>query len=626
LMSNQIFLLVLIYLLLCSMVWAQEEELIGDVSDGSRATPVHLIQLIDHDSSVVRLDDQPLMPYSTKITCGKCHNYDKIGTGLHFNAGDSAASAGRPGHPWIYVDQQSGTQIPLSYRDWPGTYLPQEIGISTLNFLETFGRHMPGGGVGEKEQFRSLENLFRWQVSGDLQINCLSCHDAEFAYDRSEYALQVARQNFRWAATAASAFVWVRGSAKDMPDNYDIYFGRVPDQPQKMPPQVFYDKSRFNYKNEVFFDIVKNIPNENCYFCHSTKIVDSTRTQRWHFDGDVHIESGMFCVDCHRHGLDHKMVRGYENEQRNTDKSMTVTLTCQGCHLPNNDEPVPKVGRLGAPQPLHLGIPTVHFDRLTCTTCHSGEWPKQQVLPIRTSAAHALGMHGVIKSEQALPHIYSPVFIKQSDGKIAPHNLVWPSFWAKVINDSIVPLEMEFISPIVQKFIVNDDTLGIRSWLDLNSGVIIKILDSLALNMSSESEPVYISGGFIYRRDDDNHLLQETHKIAQPYSWAIAHDVRPARQSLGARGCDDCHSTSSPFYFAQLGIDSPMGIHKNKTRAVIEFQEKNIIAAWVFSFSFFFRPLLKVFIISSCLLIAGVLILYSFKGLAKITQAAAGKK
>jgi hypothetical protein len=622
---NTIIYIILLNLSIGFALTAQE-ELIGDMSDGSRAIPVHLIELIDHDSSVIRLDDHPLMPFSTKITCGKCHNYSKISTGWHFNAADTALAAGRPGHPWIYVDQNTATQIPLALRNWPGTYKPQEIGISTLRFLERFGRHMPGGGIGDNEQFRSRENLFRWQVSGDLEINCLSCHEAEFAYDRSEYAVQVARQNFRWAATAASAFAWVRGSAKDMPDNYDIYFGVAPDQPQKLPPQVFYDNSRFNYKNEVFFDIVKSIPNENCYFCHSTHIIDSTRTQRWHFDSDVHVGSGMFCVDCHRHGLDHRMVRGYEGEDRELTTNIAATLTCQGCHLGNECDTIPGDGRLGAPKPLHLGIPSVHFEKLACTSCHSGEWPREQVHNVRTSAAHALGMHGVNKSVQALPHISAPVFVKQTDGKIAPHNLIWPSFWAVSMNDSIVPLKLDVIKPITQAYIINDDTLGTGNWLFLEDGIVYEILDSLTANLDSEAEAVFISGGYLFSRGNDSTLLKVTHEVAEPYVWPVAHDVRPAQQSLGIRGCSDCHSTSSPFYFATLNTDSPLKQQIYESKRAIDFQEKNIIAAWVFSFSFLFRPWLKLFIIISCLIIVGVLILYAFKGLAIITQAAAGEE
>jgi hypothetical protein len=561
-----------------------------------------------------------------KNTCGECHNYDIIKKGWHFNAGDSAIDSGREGHPWIFVDQQSSTQIPLSLRRWPGTYLPQQIGMSTMEFLQRFGRHMPGGGSGEDEGARSLNNLFRWMVSGDLEINCLSCHDAEFAHDQADYAAQITRQNFRWAATASSAFAWVRGTAKDMPDNYDIYSGSAPDLLQKMAPQVFYDPSRFNYKNEVFFDVVRKIPNENCYFCHSTKIIDSERTQRWHYDDDVHLTSGLLCVDCHRNGLDHNIVRGYEERDLKSKNSIAVSLSCRGCHMGNDEDPVPISGRLGAPKPVHYGIPALHFDKLTCTACHSGEWPASNLTRVKTSAAHALGMHGVNKSDNLLPHIITPVLKKMVNGKIAPHNLIWPAFWAQMNGDTLLPLDVDLIRPITEAYVVNDDTLHRGDWLDLTTVQISKILDSLSMDQESEGSFVYISGGFIYHKSDEGTLLQESHPAAQPYSWPIAHDVRPAEQSLGVRGCNDCHATDSPFYFAQMKIDSPLDIHSNSSKRMIEFQDKNIISAWVFSFSFLFRPWLKFIVILSCLIIIGVLILYAFKALSFLIHSAVDNK
>ena len=34
------------------------------------------------------------------------------------------------GEPGIWTDERTGTQLPLSYRDWEGTYDPGELGIS----------------------------------------------------------------------------------------------------------------------------------------------------------------------------------------------------------------------------------------------------------------------------------------------------------------------------------------------------------------------------------------------------------------------------------------------------------------------------------------------------------------
>jgi len=610
--------LVLLICLIPIVAWPQDEK-IGDVSDGSRTTPIHVIKLIDQDSSVIWCDESPLMPFSTKKTCGACHDYQKISTGWHFNAGDSSSQSGRPGHPWIYTDPYSATQIPLSIRDWPRTFKPEQIGLNNFSFIARFGRHMTGGGVGENEESQSLDMYWRWQVSGDLQINCLSCHHAERSHDQSLHALQVLRENFRWAATASSRFASVRGMAKDLPDTYDIYSGTVPDQPQVIPPQVSYQLPRFNDKSEIFFDITRKISLDRCYFCHSTKTIDPDKSERWEYDEDVHLKAGMICVDCHRHGLDHKMSRGYEQNDKLKNPDVAASLTCQGCHLGTNEsERAPQSGRLGAPNPEHAGIPVIHFEKLTCTTCHSGNWPKEDAVSIKTSMAHALGLPKTNKSDFSLPHIISPVFAQQKNGIIAPHNLLWPSYWAEMKGDTVLPLREEVFLPVTRKIISHIDSLSTGDWPQLADTHLVKVLDSLTVSGLVSNRSVYVSGGKIYFIDDNKNLFQQEHQSAAPYMWPIAHDVRPAGQSLGVRGCNDCHSTNSPFYFGKVSIQTPLEMVHVEKQSMTEYLDQNQAAAWVFSFSFLFRPWLKYLILFSSIIIFAVLILYGFRGLAKV--------
>jgi hypothetical protein len=601
------------------IIVVSQDEKIGDISDGSRTTPVHVIKLIDQDSSVIWLDEFPLMPFSTQKTCGSCHNYQKISTGWHFNAGDSSSNSGRPGQPWIYADPYSATQIPLSLREWPGTFKPELIGINNFSFIATFGRHMPGGGPGDNEDSRSLDKYWRWQVSGEFEINCLSCHDAERSHDQSIHALQVMRENFRWTATASSGFASVQGTAKDLPDTYDIYSGSVPDQPQVVPPRVTYQRQRFNAKGEVFFDITRKIPVDRCYFCHSTKPFDSEKSERWTYDEDVHLMAGMLCVDCHRHGLDHQMIRGYE-QNKNLDSNNTATsLTCRGCHLGSvTSDNAPLGGRSGAPRPDHAGIPPIHFEKLSCTTCHSGNWPEDEALPIKTSMAHALGLPKTNKSDEALPHIISPIFTERTDGKIAPHNLIWPSYWGVKNGDTVIPLKLEVFLPIARTIIGYIDSLATGNWPQLADSHLVQVLDSIKVIDPISGKPVYVSGGKIYFLDENKILFKQEHQAAAPYFWPVAHDVRPAAQSLGIRGCNDCHSTNSPFYFGKVSIQTPLNMARIEKLSMTKYLDQNVVSAWIFSFSFLFRPWLKYLIILSSLIIIAVLLLYGLRGLAKV--------
>jgi hypothetical protein len=194
-----------------------EQKLLGDESDGSLAHPVHLIPLLTEEGDEIAPDDSPLLPFSPQQTCGgACHSYGIISKGWHFNAADPNVNHGRPGQPWILADARTGTQIPLSYRAWPGTFKPEQIGLTAREFTKYFGRHMPGGGVGERDS-EDPDEIMRSFVSGKLEIDCLACHDGDPGHNQGEYGLQVVRENFRWAAAATCSFASVSGSAKDMP-------------------------------------------------------------------------------------------------------------------------------------------------------------------------------------------------------------------------------------------------------------------------------------------------------------------------------------------------------------------------------------------------------------------------
>jgi len=640
---------------------AAQEPKLGDVSDGSRAVPVHLINLHDEEGTLIKPGpvrqaqgkDERTLPFSTKQTCLPCHDYQKISSGLHFNSTKANVPPGRRSQPWIFADQRTATQIPLSYRPWPGTYRPEQIGLSTLQFVQIFGRQMPGGGAGDDDSLQSPETFMRWMVSGNLEINCLSCHDAEAGHDQAEYATQVARQNFRWAASASSGFAWVRGSALAMPDNYNIY-GTLLDNSTTIPPSVTYDETRFNAQGKVLFNLVRKIPNERCYFCHSTKSLHESSTEKWTTDEDVHIAAGMLCVDCHRNGLDHAMVRGYDGEADGSTgspskKLMAATLTCRGCHLGDESSAIPHAGRLGAPYPKHAGIPPIHFEKLSCTACHSGTWPEGKAPRVKTSQAHGLGTHGVNKSDGALPHIMSPVFVQGSDGKIAPHKMFWPAFWARLdksspngravslprsaseglrsgaeSNGTVEPIAYADVRSVTAK-IIEKDTLGVGDWPPLISSQITEILRALAAQDSGRTQPVYISGGKLYRIDESGKLSEEDHPAAQPYSWAIAHDVRPAAQSLGVRGCGDCHDTDAPFYFGEVTIDSPLESAAISTIEMIDFAGLNWFYSKIFAVSFVFRPWFKIITLVSSVVLVAILMLYAFKGLSLVLERVNGK-
>ncbi len=596
-------------------------KLLGDESDGSLAHPVHLIPLLTEEGDEIAPDDDPLLPFSPQQTCGgECHSYEIISTGWHFNAADPNVEPGRPGQPWILADARTGTQIPISYRSWPGTFKPEQIGLTNRLFLRIFARHMPGGGIGEHES-ENPDEIMREYISGKLEIDCLACHDGDPGHNQGKYAPQVARENFRWAAAATCSFASVSGSARDMPDTYDPVMPEPLNDPKKIPPSIKYRPNLFDDEKQVFFNILRETPADRCYFCHSTLYLTDEHTEKWVVDKDIHLTAGLTCVDCHRNGTDHKIIRGYEGEADVSDNLRAATSSCRGCHLPRDDDEAPMAGRLGAPVAVHRGIPPVHFEKLTCTACHSGPWPRDKTILVKTARAHRLGTIGVNKSHEVIPHIVAPVFATQADGKIAPHKLVWPSYWGSLEDDKVTPIDLDIVRQTVGEVFAGVELPASGDWPDLTTEEhITKALRELRKVV--KGEPVYICGGKLYslkiRRTAV--LVSYEHFAAQPYLWPIAHNVRPAAQSLGVRYCTDCHATDAPFFFGAVAIDSPIVAERDSAKKMIEFQDVNAFYAQAFAFSFVFRPWMKIITLGSCAVLAIVLLLYGLRALACVAK------
>ena len=613
-------------------------KLLGDESDGSRAHPTHVLPLFPENEDgdkgeQITPDADLVLPFSTKYTCGQCHTYDAIKQGWHFNAVDSNAVPGRLGEPWVYFDGKLGIQIPLSYRPWPGTYQPADFGMSEFRFTQVFGRHMPGGGPGEVTA-TDVDDIGRQFVAGKLEINCLTCHNGHHGQDQggvNGYAIQVSvRQNFRWAATASCEFAQVKGSASAMTDTYDPFMPMGDEQ----EPTVIYRPEVFNADNEVLFDIVREVPNQRCYYCHSDvyHTEGHGETEKWSTDEDIHLTAGLKCVDCHRNGTDHDMTRGYSLESGVSDNPLAATTSCEGCHLPEGSG-VPEAGRLGAPIPKHLGLPVVHFEKLTCTACHSGPWPGDQAVYTKTARAHRLGTPNVNKAEQALPHVLSPVFALeagtvggdpnepavQHSGKIAPHKAMWPAFWATLAEDKVTPVALDVVERALKKVFEELESPADGSWTPIPAEKIGEALNVLA--EAVEEKVAYVAGGTLYRLDEDGAMVEEAdHPAAAPYMWPLAHNVRPAAQSLGIRYCTDCHATDSPFFFGQVAADSPVVSDTPRTIEQVAFQDIGRFGAWAFAASFVFRPWFKIVAIGSAALIGIVLLLYGLKALGAVAR------
>jgi hypothetical protein len=726
------------------------------VWDGNRTTPAHLIPLRDeNDEPIIPTETDPL-PYSARFTCGPCHDYKTVQGGWHFNA-MTAAKSGRPGEPWLEVDPRTGTDLPLSYRKWPGSYDPKALGLTAWDFTLLFGRHFPGGGPAEPSDEEVLAQPDgRWNVSGKAEVNCLACHNKSGRQDHGEWAKQVLRENLRWAATAAGGVGEVGGMASRLKETWDVYDGpNLDDQEWAVAPSVKYRTVDFDSKHRYFFDLDHQPADDRCLACHSVSPKDEAR---WSADKDVHSAAGLKCTDCHRNDLGHGMVRGYEGEAAETGNLAAEAFTCRGCHLGENAAGEKSVvpGRLGAPYPKHTGIPLVHFKRLSCTVCHSGPEPKEGFTRVRTSRANRLGIYGVANWATDMPAVIEPVYKKDMGRKISPQRLVWPAFWAKKTGKDLVPLLpaaveaaagdiLECEDRIAQTLIAlsqvmaEDETpvlvsrnfafapnvdggldaaersdgkkdgppfWGIRKGTEVlplvpdfdpaaadkdaaietrfqeflqalgtaagapgQPAIVVRktlyrIVDgfldiseapaelagaagpgwlaegkflplaadfdirtvtakagteqtlteeqvSLVLAALARSpgmaEFVYISGGRIFRLDKGGKLASGENAAAEPVTWPLAHNVRPAQQSLGWKACTDCHSGGSDFFFTKLKGIGPLLTKKVDKISAASFMGLGGLFQRIFGLSFIVRPVFKI-VLAVCAVVAGSLL------------------
>jgi hypothetical protein len=607
---------------------AQRPALLGDESDGSRARPVHVIPLRDEEGEVVRPTDLPLLPFSPRQTCAAdCHDAAKVGTGLHFNVMAPSPAGARPGEPWLLVEPETATQLPLSYHRWPGTWAPWRLGITPWQFAKLFAARTPGGFSGAREPSAALKT--RWAVSGELDINCLACHDASPAYNHPEYGRQIALENFRWAGTAASGIGVVTGAAREMPNTFDPLLPFVEDSLRERIPSVDYVPGRFLPDSKVVFDVVREVPARRCYFCHTN--ADTTRIgqERWRADQDVHLQRGMTCVDCHRNGLDHAMTRGYAAGSGGTGASASaedVSVSCRGCHLATEPDRVFARGRMGAPYPKHEGLPPIHFTKLSCTACHSGPAPEANVRQLKTSQAHRLGGLAVNKAPEVLPHLYYPVFARTADGTTTANRAVWPAFWGREVGGQVTPLLPEHVKRAMTRAHVTLKAPADGGWPALDEALVARVLASLADGRGAGT-PVYVAGGRVHSLKAGGGLTSEENAAAQPYLWPIAHDVRPASQALGAKGCQDCHDAASPVFFGKVSVDSPIAADRTQPWAMARFQ-KGLDTKYAADFAntFQYRPWLKATVTASAIALLLFVLAYLLPALSRLSTVAGAQK
>ncbi|MDH4198042.1 MAG: cytochrome c3 family protein, partial [Candidatus Aminicenantes bacterium] len=257
----------------------------------------------------------------------------------------------------------------------------------------------------------------------------------------------------------------------------------------------------------VFFELTHRGDEQRCLACHAVTPADAVKFET---DRDVHTAAGLKCADCHRNGLDHAIIRGYEGEAAETGRRAAASFTCRGCHLGEDldgDHVLP--GRMGAPRPAHKGLPLVHFKRLACTVCHSGTAPAGQPTRVRTSRANRLGIHGVAQWWTEAPAIFQPVFARDGNELLTPHRLLWPAEWVRLQGREVVPLRPAEVEAAAGDILRSEERAAAA-------------LNALVVALEENETPAFIAGGYVFEVNIDGRLE------ATPEPSGAAQGSRPA--------------------------------------------------------------------------------------------------
>ena len=541
------------------------------------------------------------LPYSPKQTCGKCHNYDLITEGFHFQQGKGeeptenhkmrvawASSPGNYGGGWCSPSPLYG------YLSEKENIHEQLIDMTSYDFVNKCGVCHPGGGSleydrnnlrydevmakgkftdGAKNDLDGDYYKAKWQASGVIEADCFICHLPE--YNNKTRVGQIQKLNYKYAALAASGLGKVSGSVVE-----------------NTPVTVEYFKEKFNSDGTLEPNIVKEPRNTACLFCHS-KPGYKKRGADFQSRNDVHLQAGMKCVDCHPAGsmaVDdrirkrevHQFGKGDEPSGLVRDDLDNTMRDCNTCH---------DTGYLGAPIAKHTWLPSIHLEKIACQTCHIPERnvksvhyvasdvfnPGTKIYPpgkyLWTFYGPDMNYYNHYGDLEMMGYQDKPTFnftpeLINYKGKIYPANRVHSSFPAIMTSPS-EPLHQPKMSDVYKMWathrkdnskyaplasIADDSGDGV---IEVNKPEEIDALIAAITQMLSDinyplqgKKVVWVMNDRVYESGDNYYSipLESWEAAAFGNVHKYSHDIKSAGSALGINGCTDCHSYGASFF------------------------------------------------------------------------------
>lgn len=547
-------------------------------------------------------------PYSPRQTCGttNCHDYGKITEGFHFTQGKGEGVPAQMAERFRWVSSPGNyggnwcSPAPL-YRQLAAKTNSdaRQIDMTSYEFVTaTCGNCHPGGGPlefdrdGKRYDLRMLdpasgftsggENKFdgdyykaRWGETGVIEADCLLCHLPEYSFKKRND--QLAKLNFRWAATEGAGLGSVSGAVAE-----------------NQAATITYDLKQFDAEGNVRLHLAPEPRNETCLTCHA-KPDWKKRGASFSARTDVHIAAGLRCVDCHAAGsrATDPRIRGREVHQfgKGDDPSGFVrndlddtVRSCSDCHVN---------GWNNAPRATHAWLPPLHLDKLSCQACHIPSRAVKSALVQASDAFNAApfitppgkrvwtfydqemnfwnhyGELEVFTPKDQPTNITRPTLALYK-GKIFPVNRVH-SAWVGFEEEGKPGFNQLFMKDFFGMWKQHRDSRGsayaqLAAVKDDNGDGAPEINRSeeidalLAATKDYLTKTAFPLGGrrlawvsddrAWYSSKESRQLSREPHE-ASPYAsvYKFSHDVAPARAAVGAGGCTDCHASRSGFFY-----------------------------------------------------------------------------
>jgi hypothetical protein len=540
-------------------------------------------------------------PFSTRQTCGACHDVDTISKGYHFmmdwdKAGDTRYAG--TDTPWLVSTGLTGSLLTYGFFQLAkkqNTH-PDQIDLSAFDFVARVpeskgGFQKPGcaachagGGLlefdrdGQRYDRRLAENpeladtldgdyyQSRWDKTGVIEPDCFFCHGSR--YHIQKRITQIKHLNFKWAGVAAAGIGQVHGRVSE---------GEV--------PVVVYNKRLFNEDGTFYLpDMVFRPEAKNCLICHES-IELGKRGNSWAdpLNPDVHHLVGLTCIDCHTGDIRHNFAKGNAMDNQVAPELDNSMRSCRDCHTQ---------GYRGATRMRHDTIGKDHLDKLSCEACH--------IPALHRTAGGAMflntgifGKYGQGDTSRFGTHkTWKPAYIiraKDRDGipRITPVNPMLNTLFTNLDEDGIYyPL---FLSEVETAYNQSQQQMSDREIpYDFHrKDDIVTMLETLAKTLAgnqrfSSVNPVFHTGGNLYFLKDgpaektapesdstsgpvsdsapkpqDSRLLirEDTTWVSRLPFYSISHNVAPADQALGSGGCRDCHAKDAHMFSGPVVTD-----------------------------------------------------------------------